>query len=212
MNRKKYFDEIKYVKNIVYDYILDKINLNNAQFCIKNYMNFKNEIKTNINTKKIKQLYNNYEYITSKKGLYFIVTTDKIQVNEILNNVKLKNGETYKGKLYKKDFLIEKYNNIKDNKYSNILYIGKAQCKYGLKERITKYINFGYGKCKNHAGGRAIWQLKNSCELYIVWLESDNIKDNFIHKMESYLIKNYNQDNTNNSKCSINYPFANWRT
>lgn len=58
-----------------------------------------------------------------------------------------------------------------------ILYIGKAGgtdrkgniIKATLQERITDYIKFGYGYKIGHWGGRLIWQLQYSRDLFIYW-------------------------------------------
>ena len=59
--------------------------------------------------------------------------------------------------------LIDKWNKI-ENHDDRIVYIGKAK---KLRQRLRQYTKHGYGKAKNHTGGRAIWQLENNKELLI---------------------------------------------
>ena len=59
--------------------------------------------------------------------------------------------------------LIAKWNQI-ENHDDRIVYIGKAK---KLRQRLRQYTKHGYGKAKNHTGGRTIWQLENNKELLI---------------------------------------------
>lgn len=52
---------------------------------------------------------------------------------------------------------------------AEILYFGKAECKLGILERLTKYRRFGNGKRSGHSGGRAIWQLEDAQNLKVYW-------------------------------------------
>ena len=98
--------------------------------------------------------------------------------------------------LYNKAKLIEKYN--KGNK--RVLYIGKAACDDGrLQKRIGELLDYAQGKCNNHRGGRALWQIKDWDKLMIYYFEIDCAEDKekeliCLHKAEHLV-----------------FPVANWR-
>lgn len=50
-----------------------------------------------------------------------------------------------------------------------VMYIGKAT---SLKKRISQYIRFGHGANVGHYGGRFIWQLADSKDLFVCWKPS----------------------------------------
>ena len=53
-----------------------------------------------------------------------------------------------------------------------LLYIGKAggsKSDATLKKRLRQYMQFGSGKPIGHWGGRYIWQLKDSSDLFVGW-------------------------------------------
>lgn len=50
-----------------------------------------------------------------------------------------------------------------------VLYIGRAQCRKGIQERLRKYRRFGQGRNSGHSGGRAIWQLPDQAQLWVCW-------------------------------------------
>lgn len=203
-------NDIEHVKNIISNFIIDRADTYNLKKWFGINTNTVDEIKSIIKTEKIELLYNNYDQISKKNGIYFVVTLKNIIKDDINDTVKLDNEKKYSGNLYELSKLIEKYDNIKNTEYKNILYIGKAEEKNGLKGRIKKYIKFGYGECSNHAGGRTIWQLKNNRQFYIAWIECSSTDKNISHKAESYFIENYKKCNLNKIKY-MNYPFANWR-
>lgn len=51
---------------------------------------------------------------------------------------------------------------------ASVLYLGKAGSKGGLRERVRAYARNASG----HSGGRSIWQLVDSGQLLIAWLET----------------------------------------
>ena len=58
---------------------------------------------------------------------------------------------------------------------TEILYIGKAgggTSSSTLYKRIKQYLDFGNGKKVGHWGGRYIWQLQDSDDLYFCWKET----------------------------------------
>ena len=99
--------------------------------------------------------------------------------------------------LYDAAILCSKYNQCKDKK---VLYIGKANGKNGLQQRLKQYVLYGYNKSKIHKGGRAIWQLENSKDFMVEYACVDNPEE-----MEKQLITKYKEQNNGS------YPLANWR-
>lgn len=102
----------------------------------------------------------------------------------------------HRAKLYPVETLQRK---LKSCNEQNILYIGKAQGKKGLQQRIRQYLNYGQGKNNIHQGGRAIWQIDEPGLLllgYEVCPQAD-IK-------ERQLLQEYKDQNHS-------YPLANWR-
>lgn len=72
--------------------------------------------------------------------------------------------------------------NILQNKYSltnneEILYIGKAEGKKGLYQRIWQYIKTGCHNGTNHKGGRGIFQINNYENLIIETKSCDNARE-----------------------------------
>lgn len=127
---------------------------------------------------------------------------------ELLINSTTDAISTYQGRsqLYPAQRLQQKYAKICsissiDGEDRRLLYVGKAEHSKGrgLRKRVTEFVQYGYGACSNHRGGRAIWQLQNNKELLIELLECQNPASQETQELERYKAK-YGA-----------YPFANWR-
>lgn len=99
-------------------------------------------------------------------------------------------------KLYPVEKLSSKYRDCKDQE---VLYIGKADGKNGLRQRLKQYMNYGWSKAANHKGGRAIWQIEDAGLLLLAFEECENAE-----AREKQLLADYKAKNGN-------YPLANWR-
>ena len=73
-----------------------------------------------------------------------------------------------KAKIYPAKKLQEKYEGCADQ---SILYIGKAEGKRGLRQRLRQYMDYGLGRGNIHAGGRAVWQISD-CGLLLLAYEA----------------------------------------
>jgi len=58
---------------------------------------------------------------------------------------------------------------------AEIVYVGKAGSRRGLRERLWAYARQGRGRSAGHAGGRFVWQLPASNELVVGWREIDGV-------------------------------------
>ena len=98
--------------------------------------------------------------------------------------------------LYSAEMLSSKYLNCENQE---VLYIGKADGKKGLRQRLKQYMNYGWNNATNHKGGRAIWQIEDAGLLLLAYEECE---DGRIR--EKQLLADYKAENG----C---YPLANWR-
>ena len=92
--------------------------------------------------------------------------------------------------------LQEKYEGCADQ---SILYIGKAEGKRGLRQRLKQYMDYGRGNGNIHAGGRAVWQISDCGLLLLAYEACENAGER-----ERQLLQEYREKNGS-------YPLANWR-
>ena len=138
---------------------------------------------------------NGYNEIPTKKGIYIVKIPGDFTVKFLDKTTAITDFESKK-LLYDIEILKNKYSGLQDK---NILYIGKAACKKGLRQRISQFINYGYNEGKIHRGGRAIWQIEN-CEQLVV----DFYCCEKCEQEEKSLLNKYKIHNGNS-------PLANWR-
>lgn len=134
--------------------------------------------------------HSNCEIIPDKPGIYQVIVPEELIVffsAEVLNST---------APAYPVDKLSEKYARCIDK---SIVYIGKANGRNGLKQRIQQYMNYGRNTASNHKGGRAIWQIENYPLLLLVYEPCENCE-----QREHQLLTDYKQRNGV-------YPLANWR-
>lgn len=138
---------------------------------------------------------NGYIDIPIDKGIYIIKKPCDLAIKFLDKTTAITDFKS-KRLLYDVEILKNKYSGLQDK---NILYIGKAACKKGLRQRIGQYIDYGYNEGKIHRGGRAIWQIENCEQLIIDFYCCEECEQE-----EKSLLKNYKILNGN-------YPLANWR-
>ena len=97
---------------------------------------------------------------------------------------------------YPSALLEQKYNQCADK---SVLYIGKANGRDGLRQRVQQYIKYGWNTASNHKGGRAVWQVEN---FPILLLEYEVCED--CEQREHELLAAFKRENGV-------YPLANWR-
>ena len=81
----------------------------------------------------------------------------------------------------------------------DILYIGKAEGRGGLRQRLKQYMDYGQGRGSVHRGGRAVWQIE---DFGLLLLAYETCPDP--GAQERQLLRDYRIQ-------SGTYPLANWR-
>ena len=183
--------------------------LKNASQRIKNALAEKNFKIYKINVLQ-KERQRDRKCIPEAPGLYFVGQWSEIKElvllpkNEVERLPKIKDGSKW--------YLDKDYETLEKrlDKDKELLYIGKASGKEGLKKRITAYINYLSNNpiTKKHNGGRAIWQIQDATEnLEIFWISFKELgidaKDVDPKVIETLLLMQYKLD-------MGDYPFANW--
>ena len=102
----------------------------------------------------------------------------------------------HSAKIYPVEVLSHKYEGCKDQE---VLYIGKANGRRGLRQRLKQYMNYGWAHATNHKGGRAIWQIEVAGLLLLTFEECEDAE-----AREKQLLADYKSKNES-------YPLANWR-
>ncbi len=128
--------------------------------------------------------------IPNAPGVYQIIAPQKMKIQ-------FENSSTnFSASLYPVEELEGKYQSCLEQ---HILYIGKANGRHGLRQRIRQYVKYGWNEAINHKGGRAIWQIKDADMLLLKYECCSNCEDR-----EHQLLKEFKKKNN----C---YPLANWR-
>lgn len=130
------------------------------------------------------------ECIPNVPGVYWIIAPQKMIIQ-------LENSITNRfATPYPVEKLEGKYHSCIEQ---HILYIGKANGRHGLRQRIRQYVKYGWNEAINHKGGRAIWQIKDADMLLLKYECCSNCDDR-----EHQLLKEFKEKNKF-------YPLANWR-
>ena len=136
--------------------------------------------------------------IPKTSGVYFILMPldFPLHINSETDGSKL----TSKGdpSVYPIEKLLKKVKHyeMEEPLKSHLLYIGSSN---NIKRRINQYIN----PYSNHSGGRDIWQLENSEDLLVSYIECSTEKES--EELEHRLLISY-------KNIYGTYPFANWRS
>lgn len=108
----------------------------------------------------------------------------------------IEGSDNLRAKGYPAAILEQKYGQCTDK---TVLYIGKANGRSGLRQRVLQYVKYGWGTAVNHKGGRAIWQVKDYPLLLLEYEVCENCE-----QREHELLAAYKKENGT-------YPLANWR-
>lgn len=138
----------------------------------------------------LNELWNNLSDIPTARGIYRILLQADLEIvfqDEISN---------HPGDAYPIEALQDKCGKSKS---SNILYIGKANGKRGLHQRLGQYMRYGFGTGKNHRGGRAIFQISGFEKLLCEYETCEDCEDE-----EHRLLDNFRQTYGT-------LPLANWK-
>jgi hypothetical protein len=109
--------------------------------------------------KKMSELFLDSSMLPDNNGVYLVLNIDN-KPGEFLT---VGSGGHFKGK-DPNISLADLKSNWVDN--TKVVYIGKAT---SLRARLRQYFSFGQGKNIGHYGGRLIWQIKYSKDLFVCW-------------------------------------------
>lgn len=134
--------------------------------------------------------YTNCNTLPCQPGIYRVLVPEKVPVT-FIESPHNSSAESYPIVL-----LEQKYDLCADK---SVLYIGKANGRGGLRQRVRQYIKYGWGAAVNHKGGRAVWQVEN---FPILLLDYEVCED--CEQREHELLAAFKRENGV-------YPLANWR-
>lgn len=134
--------------------------------------------------------YTNCNTLPCQPGIYRVLVPEKVPVT-FIESPHNSSAESYPAAL-----LEQKYDLCADK---SVLYIGKANGRGGLRQRVRQYIKYGWGAAVNHKGGRAVWQVEN---FPILLLDYEVCED--CEQREHELLAAFKRENGV-------YPLANWR-
>lgn len=133
---------------------------------------------------------NNCKSVPEEPGVYWVLAPEGMPIH--FSERAYRPG----AKIYPASILLGKYNLCADKR---TIYIGKAGGKHGLRQRLKQYIDYGRGRGKIHAGGRAVWQIPDAEFLLLAYEVCENPEER-----EHQLLRAYRESNGS-------YPLANWR-
>ena len=114
---------------------------------------------------KIRSLLSDFSNIPKEKGIYFILYTETHSPDFLPTGT----GGHFKGQnpnITMKELKSHWVNN------TIVIYIGKAGgtgSSATIQSRLKQYLKFGQGRNIGHWGGRLIWQIRNSGDLFVCW-------------------------------------------
>lgn len=135
-------------------------------------------------------LHSKCEMIPDQPGIYQVIAPKELMISF---SDKTPNSAA---PIYPVEKLSKKYARCTDK---STVYIGKANGRNGLRQRIRQYMNYGRNIASNHKGGRAIWQIENYPLLLLTYEPCEDCE-----RREHQLLADYKQQNGV-------YPLANWR-
>ena len=135
-------------------------------------------------------LANGCQTIPQEPGIYWVLAPEGMSIRF--------HRQAYhpKARLYEEETLRRKFETCTNHR---VLYIGKAEGKRGLRQRLKQYMDYGQGKSRNHQGGRAIWQVEQAGLLLLAYQVCQQPG-----QMEKQLLQAFRNRHAT-------YPLANWR-
>lgn len=172
------------------------------------HFNIAEKLDKNVDNKKVI-----LSEVPEGRGVYFVVYNDcnKLTIDKDCFIFKKEDcpskADTTRYSTIKLTEKLKKYNN--ESEHNNILYIGKAEPKKGLRQRIKQYLQTGKNKHGNHTGGKAIWQFEDYGNLTLCYITEDCLQKKYNRpvcssQIETQLLKKFKEKYGT-------YPLANWR-